>query len=123
MSRDSHQPTSLFSSLESVHHYPAEHISPRTYHREEEMIGVLNQLVAAQERQTELLEELVHCLSANQRQRSNELGEWKEANPVLAENCREAAESLGQVQTQFLINMTEEINENAENLISLSILP
>jgi hypothetical protein len=80
-------------------------------------VALLRQLVAGQERQNRLLDELVQLMSAAQRQRVAELGQWKEANPHLAENCREAAETLGRVQTQFLRNLTEEIVDNEECLV------
>src|SRR5262249_12889786 len=70
----------------------------------------------AQERQNQLLEELTHQLSAAQRQRAIELGQWKEANPEVARYCRLAAETLSRVQTQFLRNMTEEIIDNEDTL-------
>jgi hypothetical protein len=75
---------------------------------------LLAQLVAAQTRQNELLEQLIHQMSSAQRQRNAELGQWKQANPRLAQRCREAAETLGQIQTRFLENVTEEINENGD---------
>ena len=78
---------------------------------------LLAQLVAAQARQNELLEQLIQQMSAAQRQRNAELGQWKQANPRLAQRCREAAETLGQIQTRFLENVTEEINENGETMM------
>src|SRR5690606_18529675 len=80
------------------------------------IVALLRQLVAAQERQNKLLEDLSQHLSAAQRQRAAELGQWKDANPELARYCRMAAETLSRVQTQFLRNMTEEIVENEETL-------
>ena len=81
-----------------------------------ELTSVLREILAAQDRQNELLEEMVNQLNATQRQRANELGQWKQANPRLARNCRLAAESLSKVQTEYLANLTEEINENYETL-------
>ena len=78
---------------------------------------LLRQMVAGQQRQNQLLEDLVHQLNASQRQRANELGQWRDANPNLARRCREAAEALSNVQTQFLDNLTEEITENAEDYV------
>jgi hypothetical protein len=83
----------------------------------DDVSGLLRQLIAAQDRQNELLEELVHQMGAAQRQRAAELNQWKQANPQLARRCREAAEALGKVQTQFLQNVTEEISDNAEVLM------
>ncbi len=75
---------------------------------------LLSQMLAAQNRQNELLEQLIQQLSAAQRQRSAELGQWKQANPRLAQRCRQAAETLGQIQTQFSENVTEEIATNGD---------
>ena len=81
-----------------------------------DVVGLLQDLLAAQDRQCHLLEELVSQISATQRQRANELGQWRQANPRLARRCRRAAESLSQAQTQYLQNLTEEVMDNAENL-------
>lgn len=81
-----------------------------------ELVTVLREILAAQDRQNELLEELVGQLSAAQRQRASELGQWKQANPHLARDCRIAAEALSKVQTEYLTNLTQEINENFESL-------
>lgn len=86
-------------------------------HGNAEIHGLLTRLAEGQERQNKLLEELVNHLCASQRQRAAELGQWKEANPHLARGCRQAAEALSRVQTQFLENLTEEVAENAEALI------
>ncbi len=82
-----------------------------------EVSALLRVLIAKQERQNQLLEELVQQTGAAQRQRQSELGQWKQANPELARACRWAAESLSRVQTQFLENLTEEVNDNAEELM------
>jgi hypothetical protein len=88
-------------------------------HREgdSEQNHLLREILAAQDRQNELLEELVSHLAGSQKQRANELGQWKQANPHLARNCRMAAEALGRVQTEFLSSLTREINENYETLM------
>ncbi|MEN6449067.1 MAG: hypothetical protein ABFC96_01125 [Thermoguttaceae bacterium] len=84
---------------------------------EVEQTRVLRELLAAQDRQNELLEELVNQFGAAQRQRANELGQWKQANPRLARNCRAAAEVLGRVQAEFLESLTAEVNDNVDNLM------
>ena len=81
------------------------------------MTLLLEQLVVGQDRQNELLEEIVEQMGASQRQRSSELHNWKEANPLLARRCRAAAEALSQVQTEFLHNMTADVQENYENML------
>lgn len=83
---------------------------------EPENTRLLRDILAAQDRQNELLEEMINQLSANQKQRTQELTNWKNANPELAEHCHTAAESLSRVQTSFLQTLTEEVNANADSL-------
>ena len=79
--------------------------------------GLLTQLITSQNRQNELLEKLVQQMNAAQKQRANELGQWKQANPELAKRCRAAAETLGQAQTSFLESVTEEIADNGDSMM------
>ena len=81
-----------------------------------QLASVLHQLLIGQKRQIELLEELVKQSSAAQRQRASELSQWKQANPELAKQCRAAAETLGQAQTEFLRGITEEVEESGDSL-------
>jgi hypothetical protein len=83
---------------------------------ENEQNRLLRDILAAHDRQNELLEELVSQLGAAQRQRNQELAQWKAANPELAHNCRLAAEALSRVQTAFLLSLTDEVNANADGL-------
>jgi len=80
------------------------------------VIALLREMLAAHDRQNELLEELIGQMNSSQRQRANELGQWKQANPDLARSCRSAAEALSKVQTEYLVSLTQEINENYEVL-------
>ncbi|HAN99597.1 MAG TPA: hypothetical protein DCQ98_20190 [Planctomycetaceae bacterium] len=77
---------------------------------------LLRQLVIGQERQNELLEDLVEHLVASSRQRAHELGQWRQQNPQLARKCRQAAEAISRIQTEFLEQLTEEISCNSEAL-------
>ena len=81
------------------------------------MVALMQQMVSLQEQQNQLLEDLNLQLATTQRQRANELGMWKEAHPDLARNCRLAAETLSRVQTQFLRNLTEDVEHNEEALV------
>ncbi len=81
------------------------------------MVALLRQLVAGQAKQSKLLEDFIQQQNATQRQRQNELGQWKEANPELARCCRTAAETLSRVQIQFLRNLTDEVLDNEECLL------
>ena len=83
----------------------------------DEQTGLLRNLLAAQDRQNELLEELVNQMSGAQKQRNQELAQWKQANPQLARSCRLAAEALSQVQVEFLGNMTRDICDNSDVLM------
>lgn len=82
-----------------------------------EIAMLLRQLLAIEQRQTKLLEDLVTHVNTTQRQRAVELGQWRQANPHLARKCREAAEALSRVQTEFLHQLTEEVNENFDALL------
>jgi hypothetical protein len=91
-------------------------LTSTTANGEPEQTRLLRDILTAQDRQNELLEELVNQLTAPQKQRNQELGQWKSANPELAQHCRAAAETLSRVQTEFLNSLTQEVNENAEVL-------
>ena len=98
-------------------------VSPTAYpaaggaRQDVESTRLLRELLAAQDRQNELLEEMVNQMTAVQKQRNAELNQWKQANPRLARGCRMAAEALGKVQTEFLESLTNEVNTNYENLL------
>ena len=81
------------------------------------LVTVLRQLLAGQERQNKLLEDLAQQIGHAQKQRAQELGQWREANPELAQSCRNAAETLSRVQTGFLTSLTEEIADQEECLL------
>ncbi len=81
------------------------------------MVTLMRQMICLQEKQNQMIEQLVQHASQPQKARSTELQQWKDANPRLARSCRNAAETLAKVQTQFLENMTEEIVDNEESLV------
>ena len=106
----------LFSQIDVVQQsYRPPAAGPRS--SDLEVSDLLRLLLAGQDRQNELLEELIGQVSSNHRQRAHELGQWKQANPRLARNCRAAAEALGKVHAEFLDSLTREIGESYENLI------
>jgi hypothetical protein len=80
-------------------------------------VALLRQMVAMQDKQNQLLEQLVQNTVAMQKQRASELQQWKDANPRLSKACRKAAESLSRVQTQFLESLTDEISDNEDALL------
>ena len=92
--------------------------APRSQvHSDREQAELLREVLAAQDRTNEILEELVSVTANSQKQRAQELHQWRNANPALAESCREAAESLSRVQVDYLERITEEINDSAEDMV------
>jgi hypothetical protein len=81
-----------------------------------EMTRLLRDILAAQDRQNELLEELLGHLTQGQKQRNHELAQWKSSNADLSRKCRRAAETLSRVQTEFLGSLTAEIDANGDVL-------
>ena len=117
MTHENQRPRPLLSSQIDVTTGPYMPPTPATRDTEAQQILLLRELLAAQDRQNELLEELVTQLNGQQKQRALELGQWKQANPHLAYSCRVAAEALGKVQAEFLGSLTREINQNYESLL------
>jgi len=117
MTRERYPHPSLYSQIDVSN--SSNSSQPAASHQAEgpEQTRLLREILAAQDRQNELLEELIGQIGAAQRQRANELGEWKQANPHLARNCRAAAEALSRVQTEFLSSLTNEVSENYEALL------
>ena len=81
----------------------------------DEQVRLMREMVISQQRTCELLAELLSQVSQQQRQRNAELKAWKEANPDLAKSCREAAEALSSVHTEFLGSVAREAAENADS--------
>lgn len=81
------------------------------------MIELMRQLIAGQQQQNRLIEDLVQQNAAANKQRAHELQQWKDANPELAKSCHRAAEALSRVQTRFLDDLTEEIEDTQEHLV------
>ncbi len=103
----------LFSQLDvTPASHAHSHLSPR-----EEQTELLREVLAAQDRTNELLEDLSSTLVANQKQRASELHQWRNAHPALATACREAAEALTRVQIEYLDRMTEEINDTSDDMV------
>jgi hypothetical protein len=87
-----------------------------SHHSATEQTELLREVLAAQDRTNEILEELVGIMATSHKQRLQELHQWKNANPRLANSCREAAESLSRVQVEYLERMTEEITDTADDM-------
>jgi hypothetical protein len=82
-----------------------------------ELCLLMRELLATQDRQNELLEELITQSGQNQRRKAVELALWKRSNPELSEFCRKAAVKLERVQTDLLSTITGEVDNNAESLL------
>ncbi|MEC7500908.1 MAG: hypothetical protein VX970_04185 [Planctomycetota bacterium] len=113
MSRDPQQASQLFSQIDITAGTQGDNASEIREH-ESEQIDLLHQILAALDRNNDLLEDIAASALANQRQRGDELQKWRQANPGLAQSCRHAAESLARVQAEFLQNLTNEVEENSE---------
>lgn len=79
-------------------------------------VYVQDRILAAQNRQNELLTTIIEAITASGRQRSTELAQWKQANPRLARACKDASEKLGQLQTDFIDSLSDEIDMNFDTL-------
>ncbi|MDR2345395.1 MAG: hypothetical protein LBE18_04945 [Planctomycetaceae bacterium] len=82
-----------------------------------ELCILMREILATQDRQNELLEELITQTSRNQRRKALELALWKRSNPELSEFCRKAATKLERVQTDLLSTITEQIDSNFESML------
>ncbi len=82
-----------------------------------ELTCIMREMLCVQQRQTQLLEDLIQQVNAGQRQRVGELNAWKQANPGLAKQCRTAAEALSKVQTEYLKGIADEVVYSEDNLM------
>ncbi len=113
MSDHSQPLATLFSQVDVTSGTPHHAYMPPAQEQNE----LLREVLAAQDRTNELLEELITNISANNRQRNNELTQWRDANPDLADSCREAAEALSRVQVEYLDRLTDEIKYSHEDMV------
>lgn len=103
---------SLFSQLDvTTGAQRPTHVTPQ-----DEQTELLRDVLSAQDRTNELLEELVGALTAQQRRRVDEMQRWRDSNPDLAESCREAAETLSEVQTDYLQRLTDDVHESGAEM-------
>jgi hypothetical protein len=80
------------------------------------LTDLIRRMITEQETSNALLKELVGQMQAQQRGRADELGKWKQANPELADRCRTAAETLSDVQNEFLMGLTAEVADSEDTL-------
>jgi hypothetical protein len=87
------------------------------------LIALTRQLVEVQNRQNQLIEQLLHVnkqvlQTANQanNQRQSEITQWRNAHPHLVNSCKSALEILSGVQTEFLQKMADEVEDSKDDL-------
>jgi exonuclease VII large subunit len=87
------------------------------------LIALTRQLIDSQHRQNQLLEQLLQInkqvlQASNQAntQRQNELTQWRNAHPKLVKSCKQALETLSEIQTEFLQNLSDEVEDSKEGL-------
>ncbi|MEQ8848129.1 hypothetical protein [Botrimarina sp.] len=83
----------------------------------DEQTELLRDVLNAQDRTNELLEELVSTLTAQQRRRQEEIERWRGANPGVADGCREAAEVLSEVQVEYLRRLTDDVRDTGDEMV------
>jgi hypothetical protein len=113
MSTSSHEPH-FFSQIDVVHSLPQSKSESQPL---SEINTLLRELLAAQRRQNDLMEELILQVNQSYRRKTIELALWKRANPELAEFCRRSAIKLERVQTELLSTITDEVEDNAETFL------
>jgi hypothetical protein len=116
MSHDPHPASSLFTQVDITAGAQLSR-AREAQGWNDEQTSLLRSILQAQDRQNELLEELINQVSLSHRQRNAELTQWKQANPQLAAACRQAAETLSKVQIEFLSTITNEVSDNGEVLL------
>ena len=87
------------------------------------LVGLTRQLIESQQRQNQLLDQILQVnkqvlQASNQAnsQRQNELTQWRNAHPKLVRSCKEALETLSNVQTEFLQNLADEVADSKDAL-------
>ncbi|MDO5552864.1 MAG: hypothetical protein Q4G68_03805 [Planctomycetia bacterium] len=115
MPKNQHPQYTLFSQIDVSTSVKAG--VPASEPEDADMKELMRMMLAAQNRQNELLEEMVEQLGAVQRQRALDLAAWKQANPYLSKACRMAADKLSKVQATFLNSLADEIEDNFDNIL------
>ena len=87
------------------------------------LVALTRQLIESQQRQNQLLDQILQVnkqvlQASNQAnsQRQNELTQWRNAHPKLVRSCKEALETLSNVQTEFLQNLADEVADSKDAL-------
>ena len=88
------------------------------------LIALTRQLIESQQKQNQLLDQILQVnkqvlQASNQAnsQRQNELTQWRNAHPKLVRSCKDALETLSNVQTGFLQNLADEVADSKDGLV------
>lgn len=106
----------FFSQIDVIHSAPRP-IDSTAREPLSELCVLMREMLHAQDRQNELLEELISQTTQGHRRRSLELALWKRSHPELSDFCRRAADKLERVQTDLLASITEEVEYSADTLL------
>lgn len=77
---------------------------------------LMREVVAEQRHQSSLLEDLVEHTCRTRRKKEGELASWRRTHPQLATLCRRASAKLGEIQTDYLHAIVEDVMQNYEGL-------
>ncbi len=87
------------------------------------LVALTRQLIESQQKQNQLLDQILQVnkqvlQASNQAnsQRQNELTQWRNAHPKLVRSCKQALETLSNVQTEFLQTLADEVEDSKEAL-------
>ena len=87
------------------------------------LVALTRHLIESQQRQNQLLDQILQVnkqvlQASNQAnsQRQNELTQWRNAHPKLVRSCKQALETLSNVQTEFLHNLADEVADSKDAL-------
>ena len=87
------------------------------------LVALTRQLIESQQKQNQLLDQILQVnkqvlQASNQAnsQRQNELTQWRNAHPKLVRSCKQALETLSNVQTEFLQNLANEVEDSKDAL-------
>src|SRR4051812_50047078 len=109
---------SLFSQVDVS---SATHSNPVSTSRADQT-ELLREILTAQDRTNDLLEELGTSLAAAQKQRASELSQWRNAHPALAGAGRAAAEALPRVQIEYLERMKEGNKQTSHDKVERGVI-
>jgi exonuclease VII large subunit len=102
---------------------PQSNTPPRPAEVGAALVALTRQLIESQQKQNQLLDQILQVnkqvlQASNQAnsQRQNELTQWRNAHPKLVRSCKQALETLSNVQTEFLQTLADEVADSKDAL-------